>query len=715
MGNLQADIFPPMYTPVILSVPIENDHFNGLLGPNPYIKLFALYTDVVYQFTFSLLVSQDVACGSPRPYSVSVDAIHVSAEKETTDAVNGTRNGGSGTNGFRCGANENGMISSSGSGAGDNVQRYGCTKQIGVRSGGTEAGGGSGGTGDGSGVCGGGGCGGGCSAGGRMGRGYGSNVCSGGCVVSTNAPSPVSRSATFVKPTNRSDTANNQHIRGSNPERGRARLRNSISMTSTQFHNLSSNSNKANNRNMGKGPPSRGNPTRSNHANERNTARDGNIGEYIVSATRTPRYTPTSGATGFPTFSRYNTGSDRILSTSPVRRCVDARQPVDSTSGIGFTNRAAISSRSSIGGSAASRQRCGVVAKGSNAAYTPGDEFGGGDVGEDLDVRGQAATLYSKSGSPAGNIERARSGRNVENASLYGSTESGISSTGSDAHVDDRRRTYNKAEGFYLPLDSLVPPTPKKATTKKKNTKKGTAFVITFNDSGIESASLGADDDDSSSSGDQLDSTIPPENATYRADEPSGSVERSSGDRKCAATDRFSDNRREPNHYQNIKPPMSSIPPGVGILTPIRSSHKEPTPSHGRRTPLRVKTFEGDFGTQPYGPEGRTSRSSYLGDPFAGSSPVSKVRSSYQAYQQSRQVPKLAPDTRRSVGANGRSQILAHQTQGRRAGSPLSDVSAYLRRSSRYRPSSSEGRRLDTDAMKQVRITAVALLMFKRQ
>ena len=669
---------------------------------------------MVCQLTLPLLVPQDVACGSPRPYSVSVDAIHVSAEKETTVAVNGIRHGGSGTNGFPCGATENGIIPSSGSGAVDNVQRYACAKQSGVRSGGTEAGCGSGGTG--------GGCGGGCSVGGSMGAGDGGNLCSGGCGFIPYAPSSVSRSATFVKPTNRSDTANNQHTRGSNPERGRARLRHSTSMASTQYHNVTPNSSKANNRNMGKGPASRGNPTRkSNLANERNTARDGNVGEYTVSATRTPRDTPTSGAPGFPTFSRYNTGSDRRMLTSPVRRCDDVRQPAHSTSRIGFTNRSAISSRSPNGGSTSDRQRFGIVATGRNAAYTSGDEFGGGDVGEDMDVRGQAATLYSKGGSPVGIIEGARSGSNTENVSLSGSTESGISSSGSDAHVNQRRRTYNKAEGFYLPLDSLVPPTPKK-TTKKKNSKKGTAFVITFNDSGIESASLGADDDDSSSSGYELETTIPPENATYRADEPSGSVERSSGDRKCAATESNSGRDHEPksntcqsNHYQNIQTFMGNIPPGVGVLTPIQSSHKEPTPSRGRRTPLRVKTFQGDFGTQPYGPDGRTSRSSYLGDSFAGSSPVSKVRSSYQTYQLSRPVPKLGLDTRRSVGANGRSQILAHQTQGRRAGSPLSDVSAYLRRSSSYRPSSSEERRLDTAAMKQVRVTAVALLMFKRQ
>ena len=660
-----------------------------------------------------MLVFQDVACDSPRPYSVSVDAIQVLAEQETQETTNnatGIRGGGTGTKRFPCDATGTGTIPSSGGGTSNSFGRCGCAEQ----SGGTEAGGGYGG-GCGSGI------GGRCSVGGSMGRGYGSNVYGGGCGFNPNAPSPVNRSATFVKPSNMSDTGNNHHTRGSFPERGRARLHNSTSLASSHFQNSAKGLDvgKATKRNTRNGPASRGHPShRSSQTTERNTARDVNIGEYTVSARRTPRQTTTYGVAGGLGFSHYHTGSGGGMLTSPMQRSDIAQQPTDPASQIGFTSRATISRRSSIGGSAAARQRCGVVAKSRNAAYKSGDEFERGDVEDNLDVRGQAAILYSKDGSPVGIIEGASSGRITQNASLSGSTGSEISSSSSDAHVEQRRRTYNKPEGFFLPLDSLVTPAPKTVTKKKKNTKSGTAFVITFNDSGIESASLGADDDDSSSSGVDFETTMPLENATYRANEPSDSVERSSFDRKCRESERYSGSGHEPNasnHYQNNKSPLSSRPLGVSVLAPIRSSHKEPTPSHGRRTPLRVKTFEGGFGTQPCGPERRSSRSGYLRDSITGSSPVSKVRSSYQAYRQSRLVPTLGLDTRRSVGANGRTQGLGHETQGRQAGSPLSDVSAYLRRFSRYRPSSSEERRLDTQAMKQVRVAPVALLMLTRQ
>ena len=660
---------------------------------------------------------QDAACGTSEPYAVSVDAIYVAPKKGKKGCVNGVqgrgpgrngvRGGGSGSNGCPRGADGHGMIGSSGSGPGRSIQHCGCGKQGGVRSGRT-GGRGQRGSGHGGGcpVCGGGGGGGGLGGGGGGGGG-------------DNKPRMVRRSATFVKPSSGADATSKSNARGPVSERPRTRLRHSKSLTSSQFPNLATllGDGKATQRTTGSRPDRRSQPAPRNSGND--TARDRNGGGYNVSAQRTPRHVPGSAspsrAAGGLSFSRYHTGVDGGKLAAQMTQRQVARHGT-SPDRAGPAHRAMTPGRGVRDSSVIGSQRHGVIAKGVIATPRSSEEAGSGDG--KLNVRGQAATLYSKDGAYIGPMDGAGSTGTVGTSSNgAGSAGSETGSSRSDAFVDDRRSVYKKAEGFYLPIDSLVPPTPKK-TTRKKKKKTGTAFVITFNDSGIESASIEGDDGDNTSSGDETETTAPCDNGPDPAQtnqKLSDPIESSSGHDNWAANQQNKFAPVESSSGGQLEQTPSNQPQnptpsddrsrllGVGAPTPIRSSRAEPTSNRGRRTPVPVRSLEGDFGPQSYGLAGQSVRSSYLRESRAGSDPVANVRSSYHAYQQARRGRKA--DTRGSVDAGGITarRVDGAATERRRRESPLADVSAYLRRSSNRRPS--EDRRLDTAAMKRVSVT----------
>ena len=111
-------------------------------------------------------------------------------------------------------------------------------------------------------------------------------------------------------------------------------------------------------------------------------------------------------------------------------------------------------------------------------------------------LRGHAATLFARDGTI-----------------IYGNhRERGQSA---DIAPSPVRR---KNESFYLPMQSLVAPEPVRKSHRKKG-KKGTAFLVTFNDSGVDSESLGghgdgeddeSEDDDSEESASRSTVSTPP-------------------------------------------------------------------------------------------------------------------------------------------------------------------------------------------------------------
>ena len=699
---------------------------------------------------------QDAACGTSAPYSVSVDAIHVSANKTQKDHANGIRaTGGSGSgsgsgSGCSCGGTRNAMIRGSGSGPDDRLQQCGCSKQgklggVGARRtcvhgecgdgryGGCPVNGGDGGAGGGAGV----GSGAGVRIFGTVGRGV-------------KAPGPVRRSATFVKPAVRTDTTVKQHPRGPTPERRRGRLRHSKSLASSQFPTLPNLLDHGNTTKKSTGvrydhSGQQAPRNRNNAFYGKNTTRDHKV-EYNTSALRTPKHVAAPGvspsAAGGLSFSRYHAGPD----TGPALAGPDTgpalaepqqrltQQPAPPNTGgqqhrltnppntSGYTHRLTTPPNTSgqthrlttppnTSGHTHQQSTPGRQVRESASVQHDWRDVNGANKsreyvagGSHLDIRGQAATLYSKNGSHMGLVNVANDSYPSDEASSKstGSTESEMGSSGSDATVEKRRNMYKKAEGFFLPIDSLVPPTPKKKI--KKNKKKGTAFVITFNDSGIESASIEGDGGDNTPSEDESETT------THGAD-PSRNIHKlsdmteSNSDHVNWAVNQHQNTSHISISSQHLEPTSGNRSKQFvdGGQTPNRSSKAGPTVSRGTRTPVPVKNIEGDFGADPYGSVGLQFGSNYLRQ--SGGAPVSRVRGSYQAYQQARRQRSTDGKPQHSVDTSGATTADVGGSDSRRRVAPLADVSAYLRRSSQ-RPSV-ETRRLDAAAMKRVSLSAI--------
>ena len=691
---------------------------------------------------------QDAACGPSEPYSVSVDAIHVSANKTKKYHANGIRaTGGSGSgSGSRCscGGTRNGMVRGSGSGIDDRLQQCGCGKQgkqgkqggVGARRtcvhgecgdgryGGCPVDGGYGGAGDGAGLGGGAGV----RIFGTVGRGV-------------KAPGPVRRSATFVKPAVRTDTTVKKDPRGPMPERRRGRLRHSKSFTSSQFPNLPNLLDHGNTTKKSTGvryDHSGQHAPRNNAFNGKNTTRDRKV-EYNTSALRTPKHVAAPGASpsaaGGLSFSRYHACPDTGSALAESQQRLTRQTAPPDTGGQthrlttppntgGQTHR--LTTPPNTGGQTHRLTTPPNTGRRTHQLSTPGrgvresasDHHDRRDVngasksrddvagGSHLDIRGQAATLYSKNGSHMGLVNVANNSYPSDEASSKstGSTESEIGSSGSDATVEKRRNMYKKAEGFFLPIDSLVPPTPRKKI--KKNTKKGTAFVITFNDSGIESASIEGDDGDNTPSEDESETTThgadPAQNIHKLSD-----LTESSSDHVNWAVNQHQNTSHISSSSQYVEPTSGNRSKQfiVSGNTPNRSSKAEPTASRGMRTPVPVRNIEGDFGADPFGSVGQQFGSNYLRQ--SGGAPVSRVRGSYQAYQEARRQRSTDGKPQHSVDTSGATTAAVGGSDSRRRVAPLADVSAYLRRSSQ-RPSV-ETRRLDAPAMKRVSVSATTM------
>ncbi|KAK2187750.1 hypothetical protein NP493_155g01019 [Ridgeia piscesae] len=562
----------------------------------------------------------------------------------------------------------------------------------------------------------------------------------------TGPDDETSSSTESLTPAVRTDTTVKQHPRGPMPERRGGRLRHSKSLTSSQFPNLPNLLDHGNTTKKSRGvryDHSAQQAPRNNAFNGKNTTRDHKV-DYNTSALRTPKHVAAPGASpsaaGGLSFSRYHACPDTGSALAePQQRLTQQPAPPDTdgqahrpttppntgghthrlttppntggyTHGLrtppntgGYTHRLTTPPNTSGRTHQLSTPGRGVRDSASdqhdrrdvNGANKSRDDVAGGSH---LDIRGQAATLYSKNGSLMGLVNVANSSYPSDEASSKstGSTESEMGSSGSDETVEKRRNMYKKAEGFFLPIDSLVPPTPKKKI--KKNKKKGTAFVITFNDSGIESASIEGDDGDNTPSEDESETTTHGPAAARNIHQLSDLTE-SSSDHVNWAVNQRQNTSHISSSSQHLEPTSGNRSKQfiVGGHTPNRSSKAGPTASRGLRTPVPVKNIEGDFGADPYGSVGQQSGSNYLRQ--SGSDPVSRVRGSYQAYQQARRLRSTDGKPQHSVDTSGTTTAAVGGSDTRRRAAPLADVSAYLRRSSQ-RPSV-ETRRLDAAAMKR--------------